>query len=532
MTVFYRKYRPQRLADLEGQETIRETLLSQLQSGKISHGYLFCGPWGTGKTSTARIFAKAVNCDVYRTSSIDNRKKPIVEKRSTINVYGEPCNKCESCKSITNGSSLDLIEIDAASNRGIDDVRELREKVKLAPIYARFKVYIIDEAHMLTTEAFNALLKTLEEPPEHAIFILATTDANKLPPTIISRLVRFNFKKAGGKSIVDTLAKIAKAEELKVDEEAILEIAKIANGSFRDAVSILDQLSSHKGKISTADVQAVSKVPQAKQLQKLVSALSHKDLKTSVEIVTSLAQDTDAAAFSRELMLFLEVILLYKIGIGSEEEIVEYAQQFEFNDLQTLMKLLLVAEGEIKQYPLAQIPLVLAICKYCEDQNTQSISESVSQKVSGPVGQKIRAVDTPGVNRDGAKHTPGVSKVKGKKSNLTMEDIKEHWGEFVSRVRPINAHVVALLRSTRPVAIRGDTLYLEVFFRFHKEKLEEQKIKNLLETTMSEILGNEIFFKLTLANEDSRPTKVVAASDVVEASGDDLSKIAAEIFSK
>src|SRR5579872_7513583 len=227
MAVFYRKYRPQKFSDLVGQRDIVETLLAQLASGKIAHGYLFAGPRGSGKTSTARIFAKSVNCLSYKDSK-----------------FGEPCNKCQSCLAISDGSNLDLFEIDAASNRGIDEIRDLREKIKLSPVSSRFKVYIIDEAHMLTTEAFNALLKTLEEPPKHAIFILCTTASSKLPPTIISRLSRFNFKRATEDEIVAAISKIAKAEKVDIDKEAFFAVAKAADGSFRDAVSLFDQLAS------------------------------------------------------------------------------------------------------------------------------------------------------------------------------------------------------------------------------------------------------------------------------------------------
>src|SRR3990172_10193106 len=238
MAVFYLKYRPQKFSDIVGQEHTVKTLLSQLEAGKIGHGYLFAGPRGTGKTSTARIFAKAVNCQKYT--------KP---------KFGEPCNKCKSCMAVFTGSHLDLIEIDAASNRLIEDVRDLREKIKLSPVSSRFKVYIIDEAHMLTREAFNALLKTLEEPPKHAIFILATTEPSKLPSTIISRVQRFNFQRAKDEELAMALRKIIKEEGIKIDDEAIFAIAKAADGSFRDAVSFLDQLSASSQKVNKVEIK-------------------------------------------------------------------------------------------------------------------------------------------------------------------------------------------------------------------------------------------------------------------------------------
>src|SRR6266581_3023021 len=220
--VFYRKYRPQIIDDLDNQ-VVRERLLAVLSKG-LPHAFLFTGPKGLGKTSAARIVAKAVNC----------------EKIDRI----EPCNACEQCISITNGTNLDVLEIDAASNRGIDEIRDLKEKIRLSPLSAKKKVYIIDEVHMLTTEAFNALLKTLEEPPAHAMFILCTTEPHKVPATITSRCFHIAFKRATDEELVRSLKRIKEGEKLEVDEDALFAIAKMADGGFRDAAKILEELAS------------------------------------------------------------------------------------------------------------------------------------------------------------------------------------------------------------------------------------------------------------------------------------------------
>ena len=217
----YRKWRPMKFEDLVGQRHVSDTLRGAVVSGRIAHAYLFCGTRGTGKTSAAKIFSRAVNCQ-----SPEN---------------GEPCNKCETCKGILNGTILDVYEMDAASNRGVESIREIREEVIYAPVGCKYKVYIIDEVHMLTTEAFNALLKTLEEPPEHTIFILATTDPNKLPQTVLSRCQRFDFKRIPLNEAVRCIDKYLKEESIEADEDAVKYICALADGSMRDALSLLDQ---------------------------------------------------------------------------------------------------------------------------------------------------------------------------------------------------------------------------------------------------------------------------------------------------
>lgn len=524
-TVFYRKYRPQKFSDLLGQETIVQTLLGQLQSGKIGHGYLFYGPRGTGKTSTARIFAKSVNC-----------------QKSDGKMFGEPCNRCTSCQAIAEGSSLDLIEIDAASNRGIDEIRDLREKVKLSPAFSRFKVYIIDEVHMLTTEAFNALLKTLEEPPKHAIFILCTTELGKLPSTIISRLQRFNFLRAGNDEISKILLSIAKSEGIKIEPESTVAIAEAADGSFRDAVSILDQLGASGKKISPVDVAKIAKVSGWNQLFEFASFLADRDIKKSILTIEEIADlGGDVPFFARQLVLFLEKLLFIKIGISGDilsdydkvqiQKMTGLSEKFETSDLQVLMRALLVSENEMKLYPLAQIPLVLAVCKYFGDDVD-----------AGGSGQQVKVPESepevsPDFNKDVDPEDPKPEKISqapkpkaGGKGSIA--DVEKNWSEFLNRVKRVNAHVVALLRSTKPAGFDGRLLTLEVFYRFHKEKLEEPKILAMLDKNMEEVVGRPVSFKFVLAKRESKPTVAVIASDVVDIRENELEKIAQEIFSK
>ena len=270
--VFARKYRPQAFDEVIGQSHITTTLANAIAQNRVAHAYIFAGPRGVGKTTTARIFAKALNC----------------EKGPTAN----PCNKCPSCLEITQGSSLDILEIDGASNRGIDEIRNLRENVKFAPSKGHFKVYIIDEVHMLTIDAFNALLKTLEEPPAHVKFIFATTQAHKVPPTILSRCQRFDFRRISIKDIVESLKAIAKKEGLKVPDDVLILMAKHSDGSMRDAQVVLDQISSFaEGKISLEDASKILGAVSDDILFSLAESIKSKAALKALKIIDDLVNE-------------------------------------------------------------------------------------------------------------------------------------------------------------------------------------------------------------------------------------------------
>jgi DNA polymerase-3 subunit gamma/tau len=556
--VFYRKYRPQKLADLVGQEEISKNILAQLITGKIGHGYLFYGTRGTGKTSTARILAKAINCEKYRIKTSN--------AKSQTQLYGEPCNKCGSCLSITDGSCLDLIEIDAASNRGIDEMRDLREKVRLAPVYCPFKVYIIDEVHMLTNEAFNALLKTLEEPPAHVVFILATTEFNKLPATIVSRLQKFNFNRASRGGISQAISKIAKEEGIKINKEGIAAIADAADGSFRDAVSLLDQLSSNATEITNKDVIELSKISGFDALSGFLSLLVEGNLIGAIETIEEIAASGgDISLFIRQNILLLEKILLLKIGVqnvvdeaeGNLGIIRNLADSFSSGRLQVLIRLLLISEGEIRIYPLPHIPLVLAICKYVgeqekvlsesfdKSQDKPKVSEaskvkedlfltSEKEKVAEEIEQVkvLKSADVENEKKKSVHSGASDEKQEVVVSGKSLLEVEKSWGEFLNRVRPVNAHVVALLRATKPSRYDGDNLTLEVFYRFHKDKLEEPKILKMLDTIMEETIGKKVRLHFILAKKESEKPPIVTRSNVIDVKGEELEKIAQEIFSK
>lgn len=361
--VLYRKYRPKSFAEFVGQEHIVKVLTSALVAGRLAHAYLFTGPRGVGKTTIARILAKAANC----------------EKRNEGNF--EPCNKCAACQEITDGRSLDLIEIDAASNRGIDEIRELREGIKFAPTRLKYKVFIIDEVHQLTKEAFNALLKTLEEPPAHAIFILATTEIHKVPETIISRCQKFNFHKLTLDKIVERLARIAKEEKVKIDKSALEMIALNADGAMRDAESLLGQIMAMEDENITLD--EVKNLLGSADISAAIEMINHliaKDAKNAIYFINKILDDGyDLEQFAKLLVSYLRKIMILKVDaelselvaqeLTAEQKkiILEQAQKLSFEDLGKLIRLFIQAEYEIKNSILPQLPLELVVVEMIGD---------------------------------------------------------------------------------------------------------------------------------------------------------------------
>ncbi len=363
--VLYRKYRPGNFSDIIGQDHIVKTLQNAIKNDNISHAYLFCGPRGTGKTSMARLLAKAVNCE--------DKSSP------------EPCNKCNSCKSIIDGNAVDLIEIDAASHRGIDEIRELREGVRFSPNYLRYKVYIIDESHQLTLGAVNALLKTLEEAPEHVIFILATTEAHKMIPTIVSRCQRFDFRKLNLSEIVEKLERILKKEKIKSDKKALELIATSSGGSFRDAESLLGQiLTFTEKKIDEKDVRDLLGILETEYIAEFVDLLIKKEKLKAFDYLENLYQrGVEMERFQKAVVEYLRQILILNIseaGLGDEESSVisslkvsftetemkklkEQSEKMKAKRITRMIRLFLRAGKQMDYSPIIQLPLELAIVR-------------------------------------------------------------------------------------------------------------------------------------------------------------------------
>jgi len=366
--VLYRKYRPQTFADIIGQEHVTQTISNEIKSGQTAHAYLFSGPRGCGKTTTARVIAKAVNCL--------NRKE-----RSA-----EPCNQCANCVEIQSGRAIDLIEIDAASHRGIDDIRELREGIKFSPAKLKYKVFIIDECHQLSKDAANALLKTLEEPPAHAIFVLATTELHKILPTIMSRCQRFDFRKLSLPELVGRLQKLANNETAKIDKAALELIALSSGGSVRDAESLLGQIlmiaQQKKTAIAAQDIREFLGMTETKSAADLTELIAQKKSGEAVAYLNDIVQrGYDVAEYGKNLLSYLRQALIMTIAGAKEAKNDNFMivgltdEEFEILRAQTLamgeakikktIEALLEAQGRIKYSPIPQLPLEIALVESC-----------------------------------------------------------------------------------------------------------------------------------------------------------------------
>ncbi len=500
----YLKYRPQTVDELD-LEDVRNSLKKILSSGKIPHAFIFSGPKGVGKTSAARILAKVVNCE----NLLSSRK---------------PCNSCEQCLSIAKGDNLDVIELDAASHRGIDDVRLLREKVKLASVKAKKKVYIIDEAHMLTAEASNALLKTLEEPPAHVIFILATTNPEKLIPTIRSRATEINFRKAKEEEIERCLKRVIKGEKIKVEEEALRIIAQASDGSFRDAVKLLEQLILEKVEISKKSVSEFIFGKVAFNIEEFLSILSKKDAIGALEkIEAAVEAGLTVKNIFTLLISRLRKGLLAKLGLPQED--VKY---FSKEQLINLISLFEDASLKVDGSVIEQVPLEIAVVKWCtQKEDNYGQKQSLKGKVESDKAGRKEGLKT---------FSEEISKNKisqNAKGSLFNEEV---WFKILASIKPRNPSTEALLRASKPLSYDGKILILGVYYRFHKEHLESDPHRRILEDTVQKVLGNFVKVRCVLTDPPKKAELTESElesspnSSLTQDNDEDIITIAKEIF--
>jgi len=481
--VFYRKYRPQTIDELDNEE-VRNTLYSIFaKSSSVPHAFLFSGPKGLGKTSAARIAAKIINCEKHQDLKLRKSEKEI-----------EPCNKCSQCISISQGSNVDVLEIDGASNRGIDEIRDLRDKMKLSPARATKKVYIIDEVHMLTTEAFNALLKTLEEPPSHVVFILCTTELNKVLPTILSRCFQIKFTKATSEELVRSFQRIAKNEKINIDKEALLEIAKLSDGSFRDGAKMLEELSFSFGNKKITRELVLEKYKLAgieNYITQMLENLSQKDTKKAFELLKIMQkQGIEARFFMEKLMEDLHNRMLGKLGVLPQTE-----SEFSLSEIKQMLEMLSKSYMDAKYALLPHMPLEFFIIEWmaedsgsgflhaANDAQELGLDKNISESNSN---QKLTGAQAISSSFSDGKTTP---------SETTLEKL---FKDFIEKTKGYNHSVAGVLHSCGLKSYDGRSFIIETKYKFHKEKLEENKSRQILENALKDLIGKELKISVVL----------------------------------
>ena len=546
----YRKYRPQSFAedDLFGQEHIVNTLRNAIALDRIAHAYLFCGPRGTGKTTTARLLAKAVNC-----LDPDPRARP--------------CNRCAACVAINTGATTDVIEIDAASNRGIDDIRDLRERVKYAPSQLKTKFYIIDEAHQITGAAANAFLKTLEEPPAHTKFVLATTDPEELLQTIVSRCQRFDFRRIGLEAMTACLTKVAAAEQIEIEEEAKVAIARHATGSMRDALGLLDQVAVYRENADDAGTQVtvelvrtVLGVSRNERVEEIVAALADKDAGAGLRAIGQAVEaGDDIRQLARQLVAYLRLLLLERAGGDGDldEAGKALAARFELRDLAELARLMGDIDFKVKHATISQLPLEIAIVEGALRDQAPAVAApaapatarasqppahpsdgmhapsappssepapprtSLRDRVRGggrgapspmtpatpspeprpaqaqPTPAPTPATPAPQQAPDRQQAVPGPAAVAappaaGAAGGLSLEAMIDSWPRIRADVKAVNRRIEALLQQIDPVSIAGTKVTLVSPYEFHRNRVNTDEVRIVIEEVIGRIFREKV----------------------------------------
>ena len=500
---FYRKWRPAQWDEVVGQEHVVQTLQNAVRSGHVGHAYLFAGPRGTGKTTTARLLAKAVNC-------------------TAENPADRPCNQCENCKAVNNGRFLDLIEIDAASNTSVDDVRDLRDKINFSPSQGKFKVYIIDEVHMLSTAAFNALLKTLEEPPAHAIFILATTEVHKIPATVLSRCQHYEFRRIPVPEIVLRLSHLAEEEKIKVEPEALTLIARQSTGSLRDAISLLDQLAGSGDSVTLANAQMVLGTAANQTVIDLVNALLHQQSAAGLEAIhQALDSGSDARQLARQIVEYLRSLLLISLGNENQVDVTEdtkkgmkaHAQLFGVPQLLQVVRLFNDAASEVRSSWQPSLLLELAFSESLNalqpSLQTAVVPQSQSAvPVAVPAGPSLPAADPIPAKMDNAASAtkpepvsqPAAHAVQTTNAtpppanadsgaNISIQPIMQKWNQIREMVKKQSKPTEALLNSCSYRTIKDGVLLLGFQSDVVKSKMDVKENVEMVRSAIHSLTG-------------------------------------------
>ena len=497
----YRKYRPKEWAAVVGQDHVVTTLKNAIAADRVGHAYLFAGSRGTGKTTLARLLAKAVNC-----MNADPSKRP--------------CNECEHCKAVNDNRFMDLIEIDAASNTSVDDVRDLRDKINFSPSQGKYKIYIIDEVHMLSTAAFNALLKTLEEPPPHAIFVLATTEIHKIPATVLSRCQRHEFRRVPVAEIVANLKMIIKAEKIQADDDALIQIARQSAGGMRDAQSLLDQLSSTGDKITLALAQTVLGTATSQTVLDVISSVMDHDPARGLETIhKALDSGADPRSLARQIVEYLRGLMLIQMGNANQVEATAdvkkqmqaHAKSFSTSEILRMIKSFNHAATDLRGGWQPSLSVELALAEVLDAPNESSPLPAATRQTRLQPATISRTESQPQAEVSGAE---AVSQPK-EKSALSSGDVIKAWKQLSASLPKTQANLSALLNSVRMIDVQGKTLILGLASDVLVSKIDKPDQIEAIRRLIKDEFGVDVNVRCTVTNAKGKIPPNVAQDGMV-----------------